>query len=54
MAVAKSKPTSAGRRHHVRVVNDDLHKGRPYAPLLEKKSVERWSQQSTGVSLPVT
>jgi large subunit ribosomal protein L2 len=38
MAVVKSKPTSPGRRHHVRVVNDDLHKGRPYAPLLEKKS----------------
>ncbi len=38
MAVVKSKPTSAGRRHHVSVVNDELHKGRPHAPLLEKKS----------------
>ena len=38
MAVVKSKPTSPGRRHHVRVVNNELHKGRPYAPLLEKKS----------------
>ena len=38
MAIVKSKPTSAGRRHHVRVVNDELHKGRPHAPLLEKKS----------------
>jgi len=38
MAVVKSKPTSAGRRHVVKVVNNDLHKGAPYAPLLEKKS----------------
>ena len=38
MAVVKSKPTSAGRRHHVRVVNKELHKGRPYAPLVEKNS----------------
>ncbi len=38
MAVIKSKPTSAGRRFVVRVVNADLHKGKPYAPLLEKQS----------------
>lgn len=38
MAVVKSKPTSAGRRHVVKVVNDELHKGAPYAPLLDKKS----------------
>jgi large subunit ribosomal protein L2 len=38
MAVAKSKPTSAGRRHQVRIVNKELHKGAPYAPLLEKQS----------------
>ena len=38
MAVLKSKPTSPGRRHVVRVVNDDLHKGEPYKPLLEKQS----------------
>ncbi|MEL0638355.1 MULTISPECIES: 50S ribosomal protein L2 [Marinomonas] len=38
MAVVKSKPTSAGRRHVVKVTNNDLHKGAPYAPLLEKKS----------------
>lgn len=36
MAVVKSKPTSAGRRHVVKVTNNDLHKGAPYAPLLEK------------------
>ncbi|SBT18375.1 50S ribosomal protein L2 [Marinomonas gallaica] len=38
MAVVKCKPTSAGRRHVVKVVNTDLHKGAPYAPLLDKKS----------------
>ncbi len=38
MAIVKSKPTSAGRRFVVKVVNPDLHKGEPYAPLLEKKS----------------
>jgi large subunit ribosomal protein L2 len=38
MALQKCKPTSAGRRHVVKVVNPDLHKGKPYAPLLEKNS----------------
>ena len=38
MAVLKSKPTSPGRRHVVRVVSEDLHKGAPYKPLLEKQS----------------
>jgi large subunit ribosomal protein L2 len=38
MAVVKRKPTSAGRRFVVSVVTPDLHKGAPYAPLLEKKS----------------
>ncbi|MGI9308229.1 MAG: 50S ribosomal protein L2 [Gammaproteobacteria bacterium] len=38
MAIVKTKPTSAGRRHLVKVVNSDLHKGAPYAPLLESKS----------------
>ncbi|WP_299016683.1 50S ribosomal protein L2 [uncultured Photobacterium sp.] len=38
MAIVKCKPTSPGRRHVVKVVNSDLHKGKPYAPLLEKKS----------------
>jgi large subunit ribosomal protein L2 len=37
MAIIKSKPTSAGRRFMVKVSNPDLHKGEPYAPLLEKK-----------------
>lgn len=38
MAVAKMKPTSPGRRHQVRVVNKDLHKGKPHKALLEPKS----------------
>ncbi len=38
MAIVKSKPTSPGRRFVVKVVNKDLHKGAPHAPLLEKKS----------------
>lgn len=38
MTIVKSKPTSAGSRFVVRVKSDQLHKGKPYAPLLEKKS----------------
>src|SRR6056300_2085836 len=38
MAIVKCKPTSAGRRHMVKVVTPELHKGAPHAPLLEKKS----------------
>ena len=38
MAILKSKPTSPGSRSVIRVKNDDLHKGKPFAPLLEKKS----------------
>ena len=38
MALVKVKPTSPGRRGVVKVVNPDLHKGAPYAPLLEKKN----------------
>ncbi len=38
MPVVKLKPTSPGRRFVVKVFNPDLHKGDPYAPLLEKKS----------------
>ncbi len=37
MALVKTKPTSAGRRHLVKVVNPDLHKGKPFAALVEKK-----------------
>ncbi len=38
MALVKCKPTSPGRRHVVKVVNPELHKGKPYAPLLAPKS----------------
>ena len=38
MAIVKMKPTSAGRRGMVRVVTEGLHKGAPYAPLLEKQN----------------
>ncbi len=37
MPLVKVKPTSAGRRSLVKVVHPHLHKGEPYAPLLEKK-----------------
>lgn len=33
----KTKPTSPGRRTLIKVVNPDLHKGDPYAPLLRSK-----------------
>ncbi len=38
MAVVKAKPTSPGRRFVVKVVNPDLHKGRPHKGLVAKKS----------------
>jgi large subunit ribosomal protein L2 len=38
MALVKTKPTSAGRRFVVKAVSPDLHKGAPYAPLLEKQT----------------
>ncbi len=38
MALVKVKPTSAGRRAVVKVVNKDLHKGKPVAALVEKKN----------------
>ncbi|MFZ1890743.1 MAG: 50S ribosomal protein L2 [Formosimonas sp.] len=37
MALVKVKPTSPGRRGLVKVVNKDLHKGAPHAPLLESQ-----------------
>ncbi len=38
MALVKVKPTSPGRRAVVKVVNPNLHKGRPVDALIEKKS----------------
>jgi large subunit ribosomal protein L2 len=37
MAVVKAKPTSAGRRFVVKVVNPELHRGAPYKPLLDSQ-----------------
>jgi large subunit ribosomal protein L2 len=38
MPLVKPKPTSAGRRSAVKVVNPELYKGAPYEPLLEKQN----------------
>ncbi|HXH02839.1 MAG TPA: 50S ribosomal protein L2 [Candidatus Competibacteraceae bacterium] len=38
MPIVKQKPTSPGRRFVVKVVTPELHKGAPYAPLLEKQT----------------
>ncbi len=38
MAVVKLKPTSPGRRSMIKVVTPGLHKGAPYAPLLEPQT----------------
>jgi large subunit ribosomal protein L2 len=38
MALVKVKPTSPGRRAVVKVVNPNLHKGKPFAALVEKKT----------------
>ena len=38
MAVVKAKPTSPGRRFVVRVVNPDLHRGKPHKSLVDSKS----------------
>ncbi len=38
MAILKSKPTSPGSRFVIRVKNNALHKGKPFAQLLKKKS----------------
>src|SRR5438309_10994480 len=38
MAIVKLSPTSPGQRFVIKVVNQDIHKGEPYGPLLVKKS----------------
>ena len=38
MATVKARPTSPGRRFQVSIRGVDLHKGEPYAPLVEKKT----------------
>ena len=47
MALIKVKPTSSGRRGVVKLVNPDLHKGKPHQPLLEKKS-KKAGRNNTG------
>ncbi|GIX22368.1 MAG: 50S ribosomal protein L2 [Gammaproteobacteria bacterium] len=47
MPIVKTKPTSPGRRFVVKVVNPDLHRGEPYAPLVEKK-VKRGGRNNQG------
>jgi len=37
MAIVKTKPTSPGRRFLVKVVNKELHTGKPHAGLVEKQ-----------------
>jgi len=36
MALLKSKPTSPGKRGEMKVVHQNIHKGQPHAPLVEK------------------
>ena len=38
MAIVKCKPTSPGHRHVVKIVNQELYKGKPFAALLDSKS----------------
>jgi large subunit ribosomal protein L2 len=38
MALVKVKPTSPGRRTVIKVVNPELHKGKPHDALLERKT----------------
>lgn len=38
MSIVKAKPTSAGRRFVVKVVDPSLHKGEPHGPLVAKKA----------------
>src|SRR3990167_868893 len=38
MAIVSSKPTSPGRRFLIKVVNRELHKGKPHSALLATKT----------------
>lgn len=46
MAIVKTKPTSPARRFVIKVVNPDLHKGKPHAPLLASKRRGRGSARN--------
>ncbi|MDR1012451.1 MAG: 50S ribosomal protein L2 [Coxiellaceae bacterium] len=46
MTIVKTRPTSPARRFVIKVVNHDLHKGKPYAPLLVAKQRGRGSARN--------
>ena len=54
MALMTFKPTSPGRRSAVRVVTPGLHKGAPYAALVESAEQVRVAATTTAASPPVT
>jgi hypothetical protein len=54
MAIVKCKPTSAGRRFVVKVVNKELHKGAPYAPLGREEVEDQAAVTTMAVSPLVT
>ena len=43
MAIVKCKPTSAGRRHMVKIVTPELHKGAPARAVVGKEIKVGWS-----------
>lgn len=45
--IIRTKPTSPGRRFLTKVTNPDLHKGKPYAGLIQKKS-KRGGRNNSG------
>jgi large subunit ribosomal protein L2 len=51
MALVKMKPTSAGRRGVVRVVNESLYKGKPFAQLVERKTKSAGRNNSGRVTM---
>ena len=50
MALVKVKPTSPGRRAVVKVVNPNLHKGRPFAALVEAQSKNAARNNNTHIT----
>ncbi len=46
MAIIKTKPTSPARRFVIKVVNPNLHKGKPHSPLLVSKQRGRGSARN--------
>ena len=53
MAIIKTKPTSPARRFVIKVVNPNLHKGKPYAPLCVSKQRGRGSARNNTGRLTV-